>query len=786
VSYPSFIPEGDDEGVEAQRALASVLSEALAQPEIIEAMHTEGLSANEARLAVRNKQDVLARIRAEQVRVRRAMTDAAVLDAKVGTSGKSPRLWSARDVVWLTLALSIGIGYLSLLRVAWPVMPWVAQAFCVLGFISALLVSARIAVRKAPTLRARLELALGEDDEALGLGERRGFVLNEIVLPELRQYIHDRRRPVDSTTLITGRVRNLYAEDVPGDTETIMTSASLRLRRILQRSESGAVALAGHRGVGKTTAIRSIERGLFSDPSSPLPLAVVADAPARYDARDFVLHLHAQLCRAVLARITKSRDLRTPEEPHDYFTKVRRAARRRERIRRIVRHAAGYVVTVVLAVLTGIALSGWSVGRLVIELRRVVTAAVHGFPDSLLPLVRALSDAELATMLIFVAVVVYTVVVALSVVVGMISGIVLLARQISARGRDDELSLLKVVAEDQFNRIRFLQTYTTGWSGKINMPLRGEVGRTQATQRAEQQLTHPEVVREFRRFAELCAGVLRANELSDRIVVAVDELDKIGEVEHARTFVNDIKGVFGVPGCMFVVSVSDDAITTFEQRGIAVRDAFDSAFTEMVRMQHFTLDESRLWISRRLLGIPEQFCYLCHCLSGGLPRDLRRYTIDMVDITMDTYDPDLATVTTRLLEQELAAKSHAFSHTASALAHTLDLSELLDGLSTIPTGGDPQTWIKIANRLVDNGRADPIDAVGRLRWQSGTFVLFCATIRQVFTNELTYRDLADGNVATLSTARRSLASDPILGWRVLNTFRAGYGLPASETEYQQQ
>jgi hypothetical protein len=81
-----------------------------------------------------------------------------------------------------------------------------------------------------------------------------------------------------------------------------------RLRNAVARSSNGAITLAGHRGVGKTTAIRNVAAGALGDSAQGPPLAVIASAPARYDARDFVLYLHALLCREVIAR-TVDREL---------------------------------------------------------------------------------------------------------------------------------------------------------------------------------------------------------------------------------------------------------------------------------------------------------------------------------------------------------------------------------------------------------------------------------------------------------------------------------------------
>jgi hypothetical protein len=56
------------------------------------------------------------------------------------------------------------------------------------------------------------------------------------------------------------------------------------------------------------------------------------------------------------------------------------------------------------------------------------------------------------------------------------------------------------VARAQLARIRFLQTRTTGWSGKLTMPMSSEVNLARSTALAEQPLTYPEIVGSLREF----------------------------------------------------------------------------------------------------------------------------------------------------------------------------------------------------------------------------------------------------------------------------------------------
>ena len=170
-------------------------------------------------------------------------------------------------------------------------------------------------------------------------------------------------------------------------------------------------------------------------------------------------------------------------------------------------------------------------------------------------------------------------------------------------------------------RVRYLQTYTAGWSGALRLPGGGAEGQhTRSVARAEQPLSYPEIVDEFRTFArDVAVGVHRKG---DRVFIGIDELDKIGSAEQAEHFLNEIKGIFGIPHLYFMVSVSDDALTAFERRGLPLRDAFDSSFDEIIRVGPLTYAESRRLLYRRVIGLTEPYVALCHCLAGGLPATL--------------------------------------------------------------------------------------------------------------------------------------------------------------------
>ncbi|EME56028.1 hypothetical protein [Amycolatopsis decaplanina] len=724
-------------------ALEDVLDEALAEPEIASGLRREGLRAEDAREAVLGNVTALARIRMERERA--------------GVVFERPRRLpfrrvTAREVGWLLVTCALLVGYLRILRLSWSSMPLPFQLVGVLGLGAVIGMAVLVIGRRVPGLFVTEGWARAEEwahPEMIGLGDRWEYALREIVLPELRDYLRDHRRIREGVELV------FEEPDTSTDLEAglVRTAAVKRLRRIVDRADSVAVALAGHRGTGKTTSIRSLEQGLLSRSDRAAPLVVVASAPAAYEARDFVLHLHALLCKAVLAKISK--DSRT----------VSGRLRRRRMLGRALRKSLSFLAFWGAAASAVWLLWGgtpwqdlWVLALDVVNGRVTPQQVWTGQPVGRLVAIGVVS--------LFLLRLVFGVSVAGAAV----------ARLLIARRRDVRLAGFRRLTEQQLDRIRFLQTYTTGWSGKLSMPLKGEAGRTWSTQRAEQQLTHPEVVDKFREFAEEAARRLAAERVAGRVVIAIDELDKIGEPDKAHQFINDVKGVFDVPGCLFFVSVSDDAVLGFEQRGLGVRDAFDSAFSEMLRLEPFTLDESRLWIALRLRGISEQFCYLAHCLSGGLPRDLKRCAIEMVDLASEVYRPSLEIVARSLVTGELAGKARAFTATAATLDRSPELTALTTELLGIPGTEEPGELAGIAERLVADGDGDAA-AIRDLRWHSGCFVLFCATVLEIFDDTLTGDRLTPA-LHRLAVVRQRMAMHPKQAWDDLVEFRKAREVPS--------
>ena len=186
------------------------------------------------------------------------------------------------------------------------------------------------------------------------------------------------------------------------------------------------------------------------------------------------------------------------------------------------------------------------------------------------------------------------------------------------------------------SRLRFLSTYSSAWGpglvpSAILAPLGlgslagafGSLGWSPGRQKAEQPAGLPAIVGEFRDYSGKVAEWARKSR-EGRVIICIDEMDKIRDSGRAEQFLNGIKAIFDVPGCLYLVSVSEDAMALFASQTPAIKTAFDSAFDEIISVGPMSFVEAMELLDLRVTGVPLPFLALCHVLAGGVPRELIR------------------------------------------------------------------------------------------------------------------------------------------------------------------
>lgn len=292
--------------------------------------------------------------------------------------------------------------------------------------------------------------------------------------------------------------------EVDDPSHEISTKTRKRLASLIDRMPGGAIGLAGARGAGKSTLMRSICAGAESD---ELVFGVVVDAPVQYEAREFVLHLFARLCEEALGKTVRAR---TRREWRPLDTPGLDATEQE----------AGYhpVIGLVLAVVGAMLL----ISSLDISLIGLSGNGIAGI-----------------------------VLIMLGYALGMHSLIQdgpRVRRLLRIRGRDaadpegnDDDDELSDIAEQRLQQIQFQQSFSSGWSGSLKIPIGLEGGFDTSTELSEQQMSLPDVVDQLRRFLEAISE-------KHQVRIGIDELDKMPD-QAAHQFLNEIKAIFRVPRC---------------------------------------------------------------------------------------------------------------------------------------------------------------------------------------------------------------------------------------------
>ena len=283
-----------------------------------------------------------------------------------------------------------------------------------------------------------------------------------------------------------------------------------------------------------------------------------------------------------------------------------------------------------------------------------------------------------------------------------------------------------------------------------------------------------------------------------QVIIAIDEMDKMPSQEAAARFLNHIKVLFPIAGCSFIISVSEMAWSVFERRGMPLRDVLDSSFDEIINLDVLNAAESRDILKRRDRTISDAQALLCHCLSGGLPRDLLRWARMLARTAAENSPPSvlgfprLDEVLDPLLENELNAKIQAIE---------ADMPND-DCCPSLRTDEGDRSWlaiwadhdeternlIKSWSRLRQGGKTDSMGNASEML----VYIAILHTIRQAFAargrllrlddNEGFDHHLIRNGFECIAHARSKLSRNAVESWLLLKQARAALGLKALESE----
>lgn len=615
--------------------------------------------------------------------------------------------------------------------------------------------------RRDPVRRRRFqeEERVAELDEASkAADEARSGELLDIVRQHVNEILNAKAGPMFGTTLRTRLddddgsspaerpTLGVGLSEVTNEENRVPTPMQRILLRTIASTPGASLGISGPRGVGKSSLLATL---CAANPtiSGKAAIAINTSAPIEYEARDFLLHLFATLCRQILRTEGHEND-----DGEERIAFAERTAWRRSSfllsiapLSRLMMFAGVALGTAALLLATLQTAAhhrdarptaatatprseqrpAGTPGAALNKQLKVVAAATpraaagsgttsprnranadprtadaSGVPASASTSASSLTDAELASLVsgllgtpLFNLAVILLVFGATAQLATRPYRAMIFPNRDASRHLSARKSTIAERAMRELRNINFQRSYTAGWSGGLKAPAGLELGTSDGLTLAERSQSLPEIVERFRSFVRDIAQFY-----DNPVLIGIDELDKLRNAQQAETFLDGVKAVFGIPRCFYLISVSEDALAAFERRGIGFRNAFDSALDDVVRIDFLDLAQSRAMLNRRILRLPDPFTQLCHMLSGGLPRDLIRHARALLSLAAEKPDGKLSlrAAVAQMTQHDLEARLRATSITIRALKEAPQTGELLVKVASLPTKGALEEAIKAA------------------------------------------------------------------------------------------
>jgi len=546
--------------------------------------------------------------------------------------------------------------------------------------------------------------------------------------PHVRSIINELANSRSSRVLMLAQAPGLAAEV---ESQYHIDRPELdRIKRLIDDLGASAIAVSGPRGAGKTTLLQGIGSGAKSK-----KFVVSVDAPASYEPQAFTVLLFRRMCDEIM------RELKAGRNPGgralgQFLNVLRRTLR--------VAVFSAMVALVLVRVRPGIN------GVLSAEAGRYFTRTTTDFVAGLV---------SLAT-------------------IWLLLGMIRPRRTVPAGSQE---MVMRAFRESQ--RLAYLQNLSTEISGTLKLKAGIDLGRKSTKQMVQRAASYPDVVEAYREFAGKLALWLRSQKYG-RLIVVIDELDRIVDGDAAERFLNEIKGIFAVPGCTYLVTVSEDALARFERRMVGIRPTLDSTFDEVLRLEALTFDRSRRLLTRRLVGFPAIFSAVCHSLSGGIPRELVRAARAFLQVRESTGRRDLDTLLIEVVRSEVAGLKSGLIPRVAAIQKENDRQDAVLVLLADDSwpGTRAEDLLRAASEFLTDSAAWPGE-VGRVTRQLAASLLYYGTILETFDKKNAWNsDVLGGVSEGLALVRAALPVSADLALSRLRAFRAEHSLVALPPE----
>jgi GTPase SAR1 family protein len=541
------------------------------------------------------------------------------------------------------------------------------------------------------------------------------------IMPLLRSRL---REGLDRLALVLPELVTTRLGGVSRSDQLVDDRAADEVNWVLEHLDSASVGISGTRGAGKSTLLQRFCTDAFR--KNDRDLLVLVHAPTTYDRREFLVHLFSETCARLIGRPTGD-ELAPPHR------------------RRIAALLPAIGLTLGLSLVIG-GRFGPSLAALVSSWRAGPTQPV------------VIGGAILAA--------------------GSVVWVAWRSRRSRRQARS--ASEVELAAEAQLRLLRYQSVVAQKTAGKVGLPGGLELSGEGSVQRTEYLRTYPELVAQFRELLGKAAYERRRAER--RVVVGVDELDKMASPAEAEKFINDLKVIFGISGCFFVVAVSEEALAAFDRRALGIRTTFDSAFDRIVSVAPLTVEQAGELLKLRGVVLPDPFLWLAHTLAGGRPRELLRTVMTLTTESTLLGARALGDLAERLIRLDVAGiLSAQLRHAEGSGAGRTEVVEwIVEAIEAEarelggPLSSALESLIQRAPSVPGETPAADVVAVTR------TYLYHAATLLRVFREEpqqhIPTLDSIPETVDLLADARSRIAVQPLVAWRAIDGFRRSTGI----------
>jgi hypothetical protein len=236
------------------------------------------------------------------------------------------------------------------------------------------------------------------------------------------------------------------------------------------------------------------------------------------------------------------------------------------------------------------------------------------------------------------------------------------------------------------DNLKYQSTLSSG--REYGISLKGITGKATASrQLAERPLSLPGLTAVCTEFLTKISEVF-----SDKAVICIDELDKVTSNEQLLELLKGIKGLLGHEHSHFLLTISEDAMSLFNERLSTERNLVESAFEDIIYLERLSRDIA----SQLILNSPSlqgatasettyRNCSILWAFGGGIPREIKRNTFfcrqSGIDITSSNPYNVWKMMYLELTNSMLAVSSPKEPNTHEAQYRFLILCEQMMGLA---------------------------------------------------------------------------------------------------------